>query len=95
MDGRWLMGNGWWNRGTAGYTRRTGHPALQYLGDTTARTGGLEKSKKCKTNPSLFKPAWKFVPDKAKNEPKLDGSMGVYNAKKRVFLEQVGPAVGG
>ena len=38
--------------------------------------GAAQKSKNCKTNPSLFKPAWKFVPDKAKNEAKLEGSMG-------------------
>jgi hypothetical protein len=32
---------------------------------------GPGKSKNWKTNPSLIKPAWKFVPDKAKNEPKF------------------------
>jgi hypothetical protein len=51
-----------------------GHHALQDGGGTATecrgyKKGGREKSKNWKTNPSLIKPAWKFVPDKAKNEP--------------------------
>jgi hypothetical protein len=34
-----------------------------------SRGVGRAKSENCKTNPSLSKPAWKIVPDKAKNEP--------------------------
>lgn len=32
--------------------------------------GGATKSENCKTNPILFKPAWKNVENEAKNEPK-------------------------
>jgi hypothetical protein len=46
----------------------------------TGRSGtvGRAKSKNCKTNPSLSKPAWKIVPDKAKNEPKFQGLQSLF-----------------
>ena len=37
--------------------------------------GGHGKSKNYQTNPNLAKPAWKIVPGKAKNEPKLKPSV--------------------
>jgi len=47
--------------------------------------GGREKSKNCKTNPSLSRPAWKSWENKAKNEPKFGGvrwvSEGVWGSQ--------------
>jgi hypothetical protein len=41
-----------------------------------------QKSKNCKTNPNLIKPAWKTVNRKAKNEPKFGGGKACFGALK-------------
>jgi hypothetical protein len=66
-----------------GYKRRTfGGRGIQCEGirggcvQPTTEAEDREKSKNCKTNPSLAKPAWKTDGNKAKNEPIFGGGDG-------------------